>query len=40
LSDRILVMRHGRIVRELSRGEATQEEVLRAALVSQEGANA
>jgi ribose transport system ATP-binding protein len=39
LSDRILVMRHGRIAREFSRGEVTQEEVLHAALVSQQAGN-
>jgi ribose transport system ATP-binding protein len=37
LSDRVLVMREGKIVRELRREEATQENVLRAALVAEKG---
>ena len=38
LSDRVLVMREGRISRELARREASEEEVLRHALPSSEGA--
>jgi len=37
LSDRVLVMREGRIARELARREASEEEVLRHALPLDEG---
>jgi ABC-type sugar transport system ATPase subunit len=40
LSDRILVMRDGAIVRELAGEEATQEAVLSAALVPRKGGDA
>jgi len=40
LSDRVLVMREGRIRRELSRREANEEEVLRQALPESEGVSA
>ncbi len=40
LSDRILVMRKGEVVREFARGEAIQDEILRAALLDAAGAHA
>lgn len=39
MSDRILVMRKGEIVGELSRQEATQERILRLAMLSNDGQN-
>jgi ribose transport system ATP-binding protein len=40
LSDRILVMRKGEVVREFARGEAIQDEILHAALIDGAGAHA
>jgi ABC-type sugar transport system ATPase subunit len=37
MSDRILVMREGRMTAELKREEATQEKILRYAMVEAEG---
>ena len=37
MSDRILVLYQGRILREFGRGEATQESVLAAAMGREEG---